>query len=58
MQVSDDYGRTLLHDAFWAKDTAVEVVQTILARDPDMLFLANARGALPMGYMIREHYSS
>jgi ankyrin repeat protein len=57
MQVSDDYGRTPLHDAFWAKEPAIEIVQTILARDPTMLFLADARGTLPMGYMKREHYS-
>jgi ankyrin repeat protein len=58
LQVSDDYGRTPLHDAFWAGEPATDIVHTILSRDPHMLFLADARGTLPTGYIKRDHYET
>ncbi|KAL7580370.1 hypothetical protein ACA910_004397 [Epithemia clementina (nom. ined.)] len=57
LQVSDDYGRTPLHDAFWAANPACGVVETILRRDPGLFFMKDKRGALPLSYVTKSHWS-
>jgi hypothetical protein len=56
LQVSDDYGRTPLHDACWAVKPALTVVDVILSHDPNLLYLEDSRGALPLSYIRREHW--
>mmetsp|Transcript_2700 Transcript_2700/g.3627 ORF Transcript_2700/g.3627 Transcript_2700/m.3627 type:complete len:417 (+) Transcript_2700:61-1311(+) len=51
LQVSDDYGRTIMHDAMWAANPAFDVVETILRQDRTMLFLRDKRGSLPFSYV-------
>ena len=56
LQVSDDYGRTPLHDAFWAANPAYGVVETILKRDAGLFFMKDKRGALPLSYVTKPHW--
>ena len=56
-QVVNDYGRTVLHDACWAPQPALEVAKALLDRNPILLFLADARGALPLSYISPQHWS-
>ena len=54
--VVDDFGRTPLHDACWTSEPSLAVVTMLLARDPGMIHLADARGATPLAYVRREHF--
>eukprot|EP00522_Entomoneis_paludosa_P017117 CAMPEP_0172442876 /NCGR_PEP_ID=MMETSP1065-20121228/3242_1 /TAXON_ID=265537 /ORGANISM="Amphiprora paludosa, Strain CCMP125" /LENGTH=397 /DNA_ID=CAMNT_0013192921 /DNA_START=186 /DNA_END=1379 /DNA_ORIENTATION=- len=56
LQVSDDYGRTPLNDAFWAARPAFEVVSRILDKDCGMLFLKDKRGSLPLQYVRKSEW--
>jgi len=40
LAVSDDFGRTPLHDAFWCPTMSIESVQIILNYDARLLFMA------------------
>ena len=56
LQIADDYGRTPLHDAFWAANPAYDVVETILKRDAGLFFMKDKRGALPLSYAHKDHW--
>mmetsp|Transcript_11200 Transcript_11200/g.22922 ORF Transcript_11200/g.22922 Transcript_11200/m.22922 type:complete len:384 (-) Transcript_11200:171-1322(-) len=56
VQVSDDFGRTPLHDACWAAVPAFEVVELILRKDPRLLYMKDRRGALPLSYVPRDYW--
>lgn len=56
LQVSDDFGRTPLHDACWAAKPAFEVVKVLLKRDPYMFFLKDKRGSLPLSYVQKKEW--
>jgi hypothetical protein len=56
LQVADDYGRLPLHDCCWAADPAFEVADIILAADPRLFYMADARGAVPLSYVRKEHW--
>jgi hypothetical protein len=56
VQVSDDYGRTPLHDACWASEPAFETVKILLRQDPRMLHMTDARDAVPLSYVHKEHW--
>jgi hypothetical protein len=56
LQVSDDYGRLPLHDCCWAADPAFEVADIILAADPRLFYMTDARGAVPLSYVRKEHW--
>jgi hypothetical protein len=51
MQVTDDYGRTPLHDACWRADPSFELVELILDSDKHLLNLLDCRGAAPLSYV-------
>jgi hypothetical protein len=57
LQVSDDYGRTPLHDACWAATPALETVKLILEADPRLIHMADSRGSLPFAYVRKEDWS-
>lgn len=48
LHVCDDYGRTPLHDAFWAATPSVATVELILSQD--------ARGSTPLSYVAARHH--
>jgi len=56
LQVADDYGRTPLHDAFWAASPCFEVVEIILREDRRMLHLMDSHGAVPLTYVRKDHW--
>lgn len=57
IQVADDYGRTPLHDACWASEPAFELVDKLLERDSKLFFMTDSRGAVPLSYVRKEHWS-
>jgi Ankyrin repeats (3 copies) len=57
LQVADASGRTLLHDACWAAEPAFAVVEMLIATDANLFYMADARGALPLSYVRKEHWS-
>jgi Ankyrin repeats (3 copies) len=57
LQVADASGRTLLHEACWAADPAFAVVEMLIAKDANLFYMADARGALPLSYVRKEHWS-
>jgi Ankyrin repeats (many copies) len=57
IQVSDDSGRTLLHDACWAAEPNFPLVEKLLDRDIQLLFMMDSRGHLPLSYTRKVHWS-
>ena len=55
LEVSDDFGRTPLHDACWTPEPCFDVVEYLLNRDVDMLRVLDTRGASPLSYIRGEH---
>jgi ankyrin repeat protein len=57
LDVSDDFGRTPLHDACWTSEPNVDVVELLLKKvPPDMLLMEDVRGHTPFHYARKEHY--
>lgn len=56
VQVSDDHGRTPLHDACWGTEPAFEVVELLLQQDPRLFYLKDKRGSLPLSYAGRDYW--
>lgn len=52
----DDYGRTVLHDAFWTSKPATDLVHYLLQEAPDLLFVKDVRGHAPLDYVRNEHW--
>lgn len=57
IQVSDDNGRTPLHDACSAAEPNFQLIEKLLVIDKHMFFLADKRGHLPLSYTRPEHWS-
>jgi hypothetical protein len=53
IRVTDDYGRTPMHDACWASAPSFEIAEWLMKRDPALLFLFDARGSLPLSYVTK-----
>lgn len=58
VQVSDDYGRTPLHDACWTAKPNFDVVEMLLRADRHLLHLMDCRGALPLSYVRKENWTA
>mmetsp|Transcript_18596 Transcript_18596/g.27582 ORF Transcript_18596/g.27582 Transcript_18596/m.27582 type:complete len:300 (+) Transcript_18596:129-1028(+) len=56
VRVKDDYGRTPLHDAFWAKEPEIELVKLLISICPDLLLVSDVRGFVPLAYVRKEHW--
>jgi hypothetical protein len=52
----DDFGRTVLHDAFWTTQPEFELITFLLQEVPDLLFVKDVRGHTPLDYVRREHW--
>jgi ankyrin repeat protein len=57
IQISDDYGRTPLHDLCWAAETSFQSAAILLDIDNSMLFMKDCRGASPLAYARQEHWA-
>lgn len=53
VQQTDDYGRTPMHDCCWASQPSFEIARCLIERDPQMMFLFDARGSLPLTYVTK-----
>jgi hypothetical protein len=54
--VCDDYGRTPLHDACWTPTPNFPLVDIILKKCPDLLFIKDKRGHTPLFYARQNHW--
>eukprot|EP00622_Pseudochattonella_farcimen_P001483 FR736191.1.p2 GENE.FR736191.1~~FR736191.1.p2 ORF type:complete len:116 (+),score=10.94 FR736191.1:56-403(+) len=55
--VSDDFGRTPLHDACWTPEPCFNVIVYLLNKDLNMLRVLDKRGSSPLAYIRREHHA-
>ena len=56
LMIRDDFGRTVLHDAFWTTEPAFESITVLLQEVPELLFVKDVRGHTPLDYVRREHW--
>jgi hypothetical protein len=56
LQVSDDFGRTPLHDACWTSVPNFEIIELILMRDRRLMNIVDCRGSSPLSYVKRDHW--
>jgi len=54
--IRDDYGRTPLHDAFWAPSPQLELVKMLITNYPDLLLISDKRGFMPLSYVRKEDW--
>lgn len=57
-KVRDDYGRTPLHDACWTSSPNFKLVDMIVSRCPDLLYIKDKRGHTPLFYARQSHWES
>jgi hypothetical protein len=55
--ITDDYGRTPLHDACWRAEPQFDIVTLLLDLQLDLLRQADVRGSIPFHYIREEHYT-
>jgi hypothetical protein len=56
--VSDDNGRTPMHEACWSPTPSFEIVEILLQKDRQILLVADTRGDLPLTYVKDENWSA
>lgn len=56
VRISDDSGRTVLHDACWNPSPQLKICEWIIARDPALFFIADNRGCTPFQYARPQHW--
>jgi len=56
VRISDDSGRTVLHDACWNPTPQLKICEWIAKRDPALFFIADNRGCTPFQYARPEHW--
>jgi ankyrin repeat protein len=57
VQVVDDYGRTLLHDACWSVHPCMATIAMLLDHDVNLLHMRDCRGAQPLSYVPEAHWA-
>lgn len=57
VQISDDFGRTPLHDACWTAKPCFKSIQMLLARDLRLLHIVDCRGSPPLEYVKKESWA-
>lgn len=53
----DDFGRTPLHDACWTHTPNFQLVDMIVEKCPELLYVEDKRGHTPLFYARKEHWS-
>lgn len=56
VQVSDDFGRTPLHDACWTATPCFKSVEMLLNKDRRLLHIVDCRGSTPLSYVKKESW--
>lgn len=57
VQVTDDFGRTPLHDACWTTAPNFDAIRLLLDQDPWLLSIMDCRGSTPLGYVRKAHWA-
>ena len=57
VQVTDDFGRTPLHDACWTSEPNFDSIRLLLDQDPWLLCIMDCRGSTPLGYVRKAHWA-
>jgi len=57
VNISDDFGRTPLHDACWKAEPNFEVVKLLLTADRHLVAVADSRDSLPLSYVPEDHWA-
>jgi len=58
IRITDDCGRTPLHDTLWNRDCQFEIFDALVRRDPALLLVSDKRGDTPFAYARKEHWGS
>lgn len=56
VQVCDDYGRNPLHDACWVHKPNFELMDLVLSKCPDLLYIKDRRGHTPLSFARRDQW--
>ena len=56
--IRDDYGRTMLHDAFWTSSPNYELVSLLIKEIPEFLCVRDVRGHTPLDYVRKGDFAS
>jgi hypothetical protein len=56
IRITDDCGRTPLHDALWNRDCQYATVDLLIRKDPSLLLMCDKHGHSPFAYARREHW--
>lgn len=56
IRLSDDCGRTPLHDLCWNPTPQLKICKWILEREPSLFFIRDKRGFVPFDYARQEHW--
>lgn len=54
--LSDDFGRTLMHDACWTATPRFDVASAVLDADPRLLRMLDSRGSSPLQYVPQDQW--
>ncbi len=54
VQVTDDFGRTPLHDTCWMSTPNFDAIRLLLDQDPWLPCIVDCRGSTPLEYMRRQ----
>lgn len=58
VRITDDCGRTPLHDALWNQECQYSIVDLLVRTDPILLLTCDKRGHTPFAYARREHWGN
>ena len=56
LRVVDDVGRSPMHDAFWTCEPNFALVDLLVRKCPDLLYVSDKRGHTPLAYARRNHW--
>lgn len=58
IRITDDCGRTPLHDALWNRDCQFEIFDVLVNIDPALLLVSDKRGHTPFAYARKEKWET
>ena len=58
VQVTNDFGRTLLHDACWKSTPNFDTVRMLLDQDLWLPCIVDCRGSAPFCYVRKAHWAA
>lgn len=55
--VRDDYGRNILHDAFWTPEPNFDLITLLIGEVPEFLCVRDVRGHTPLDYVRKSDFA-